>query len=420
VPIRDAPGDGAGGESQNTAALGGTTTRQLTLKTAIGGQFVSAEQGGGGDVNANRAAASTWETFTLLDLNGGSLEDGDLVNLQTLDGHFVCAEGGGGAGSAVNATRTQALDWETFRVVKLNGSGAVSDGDQIALQTTVRATYVSALNGGGGGVVADRAVASGWETFVVGGGTTSPPPGWTLVWSDEFNGAAGSPIDGGKWSFDQGGDGWGNDELEFYTDRTDNVRMDGQGHLEIVARAESFGGRNYTSGRITTGGIKTGDGKFTQKYGRFEALIKMPSGKGIWPAFWTLGDNVCDVKWPASGEISIMESINDMMVNYGSAIGPGYGNSLTGTINASSGSFAAAFHVYAIEWELGEVRWYVDGIMYQRYTAADVPAGSQWVLDHPFFILLNVAVGGNFPGNPDASTSFPQSMLVDYVRVYTR
>src|SRR5262249_28395905 len=152
-------------------------------------------------------------------------------------------------------------------------------------------------------------------------------PGWTLVWSDEFNGAAGSSLDGGKWNFDQGGNGWGNHELEFYTNRTDNVRMDGQGHLEIVARAESFSGRSYTSGRVNT------SGKFTQRYGRVEALIKLPSGQGIWPAFWMIGDNRGIVGWPTCGEIDIMQAANDVTVNHGSAHGLGYSgaNPLTGT-----------------------------------------------------------------------------------------
>jgi hypothetical protein len=166
----DTPGNGVGSDSRGVTTLAGATTRPLTLRTAIGGQFVTAEHGGGGDVHASGPAASTWETFTLIDLNGGSLQDGDLVHLKTLDGHFVCAEGGGGPGSVVNATRTKALDWETFRVVKLYGTGAVNDGDQIDLQTKVAGTYVSALNGGGGGVVSDRRVASGWEAFFVGGG----------------------------------------------------------------------------------------------------------------------------------------------------------------------------------------------------------------------------------------------------------
>jgi len=157
------------GDSTPTTALSSAATRSLTLRTAVAGQFVTAENGGGGAVNANRAVAAGWETLTLVDLNGGALQSGDLVNLQTLNGHFVSAENGGGG--VVDATRTAALDWETFRVVKVGGSGtAINDGDQIALATQTKGLFVSAVNGGGGGVTADRTVASGWEAFVVGGG----------------------------------------------------------------------------------------------------------------------------------------------------------------------------------------------------------------------------------------------------------
>jgi beta-glucanase (GH16 family) len=249
-----------------------------------------------------------------------------------------------------------------------------------------------------------------------GTGSGSDRPGWTLTWSDEFGGGAGAAIDGSKWGFDTGGGGFGNNELEFYTDRTDNVRQDGQGHLEIVARAEAFGGRDFTSGRVNTGG------RFTQAYGRFEARIKLPQGKGIWPAFWTLGDNIGPAGWPGCGELDIMEAVSDFRVNHGSAHGPGYsgGNPLTGVFQLSAGSLADDYHVYAIEWSPDEVRWYVDDTMYERRTPADLPAGTTWVYDHPFFIIMNIAIGGNWPGSPDASTKFPQTMSVDYVRAYSR
>jgi beta-glucanase (GH16 family) len=238
---------------------------------------------------------------------------------------------------------------------------------------------------------------------------------WHLTWSDEFDGAAGAPIDGAKWGFDTGNNGWGNAELEDYTSRTDNVRTDGQGHLEVVARAENFGGSNYTSGRINTAG------RFSQAYGRIEARIRMPQGKGIWPAFWTLGDDIGQVGWPQCGELDIMEAVGDFTVNHGSAHGPGYsgGNPLTGTYTSPT-NLADDFHVYAIEWEPNEVRWYVDDVMYERRTPADLPPGTTWVYDHPFFVILNVAVGGNWPGAPDGTTQFPQTMTVDYVRVYSR
>ncbi|HTJ47661.1 MAG TPA: glycoside hydrolase family 16 protein [Kofleriaceae bacterium] len=240
-------------------------------------------------------------------------------------------------------------------------------------------------------------------------------PGWTLVWSDEFDGPAGSPVDAGKWGFDTGGGGWGNAELEYYTNRTDNVRLDGHGHLEIVARAEQYGGRDYTSGRINTGG------RFTQAYGRFEARIRLPQGQGIWPAFWTLGDDIGGSGWPQCGELDVMEAVIDFRVCHGSAHGPGYSGAggLTAAYQASA-SLADDFHVYAIEWEPGEVRWYVDDVMYERRTPNDLPPGTPWVYDHPFFVILNVAVGGNWPGPPDGSTQFPQTMVVDHVRVYAR
>jgi beta-glucanase (GH16 family) len=243
-----------------------------------------------------------------------------------------------------------------------------------------------------------------------------PHPGWTLTWSDEFDGAAGAAIDGSKWGFDTGAGGWGNGELEDYTNRTDNVRLDGNGHLEIVARAESFEGANYTSGRINTGG------KFSQAYGRFEARIQLPQGKGIWPAFWTLGGNIGQAGWPGCGELDIMEAVGDFSVNHGSAHGPGYsgGAALTGTYKLPSGSLADGFHTYAIEWEPNVVRWYVDDVLYETRTPADVPAGGTWVYDHPFFVIMNVAVGGGWPGPPDGTTQFPQTMTVDYVRVYAK
>ena len=243
-----------------------------------------------------------------------------------------------------------------------------------------------------------------------------PRPGWTLVWSDDFDGASGAAIDGSKWGFDTGAGGWGNAELEDYTNRTDNVRLDGAGHLEIVARAESFEGASYTSGRINTGG------RFSQAYGRFEARIRMPHGTGIWPAFWTLGDDIGQAGWPGCGELDIMEAVDDFSINHGSAHGPGYSGAgaLTATYQLPSGSLADDFHVYAIEWEPDVVRWYVDDVLYETRTPADLPPGATWVYDHPFFVIMNVAVGGTWPGPPDGTTQFPQTMTVDYVRVYAK
>src|SRR6266851_965560 len=248
------------------------------------------------------------------------------------------------------------------------------------------------------------------------------PAVWKLVWSDEFDGPTGSAVDPSKWSFDIGGNGWGNNELETYTSRTANAYRDG-GLLVIKALKETFTGsdnrtRDYTSARLLT------KNKFTQAYGRFEARIKIPYGQGIWPAFWMLGDNINTAGWPTCGEIDIMENIGkEPSIVHGTFHGPGYsgGNGVSAAYTLSGGQkFSDDFHTFAVEWEPNVVRFYVDGLLYKTRTPADLPTGTSWVFDHPFFIVLNVAVGGYWPGNPDATTVFPQQMLVDYVRVYQR
>ncbi len=241
-----------------------------------------------------------------------------------------------------------------------------------------------------------------------------PLEGWSLVWSDEFEGPAGQAPDDANWNYDVGGDGWGNRQLEHNTDRPENVSLDGEGNLAITARLEPFQGNAFTSGRITSAG------KVEAEYGRIEARILLPEGRGIWPAFWMLGSNFEQVGWPQCGEIDIMEYLGqDPGIVFGTVHGPGYsaGDSI-GEKTAVSGGAGGAFHVYAVEWEESEIRWYVDGVLYNTFTKDDVPAGGRWVYDHPHYLILNVAVGGTLPGNPDASTQFPQSMLVDYVRIY--
>ena len=241
---------------------------------------------------------------------------------------------------------------------------------------------------------------------------------WVLTWSDEFNGPNGSAVDPAKWSVVTGGNGFGNHELEYYTARPENVRQE-DGNLVIEAIKQTFTGpdgvtRNYTSGRLKTAG------NFAQKYGRFEARIRIPSGKGIWPAFWMLGDNISTAQWPGCGEIDVMESIGAQATVYGTLHGPGYSgdHGLSSKYSPLTGRFADEFHIYAVEWEPREIRFYVDDHLYSTRTPSDLPRGTSWVYDHPFFILLNFAVGGDWPGNPDESTAFPQKMLVDYVRVY--
>jgi beta-glucanase (GH16 family) len=239
--------------------------------------------------------------------------------------------------------------------------------------------------------------------------------GWNLVWQDEFDGPAGQLPNSSRWRFDVGTD-WGNNQLEYDTDRPENVSLDGAGHLTITAREENYLGRAYTSGRINTSEL------FAQARGRFEARIRLPVGQGIWPAFWLLGANFGTVGWPACGEIDIMEYRGqEPAVLHGSLHGPGYsgGSALTSRFTLPGGQeFDDGYHLFAVEWSESGIEWYMDNTRYLAITPRDLPGGASWVFDHAFFIILNVAVGGNFVGPPDASTTFPQTMLVDWVRVY--
>jgi beta-glucanase (GH16 family) len=242
-------------------------------------------------------------------------------------------------------------------------------------------------------------------------GTPDPPAAWRLVWHDEFDGAA---LDSTKWVRETGGTGWGNAELEFYTDRVENARLE-NGYLVIEARHETFGNRAYTSARLKTQGLGSWE------YGRIEARIRIPRGQGLWPAFWMLGDDIARVGWPGCGEIDIMENIGREPARvHGTVHGPGYSgaNGLSSPYTVASGAFADTFHVFAVEWQPDTIKWFVDSTLYKTIDSRSVPG--RWVYDHPFFILLNVAVGGNWPGGPDATTVFPQTMRVDYVRVYQK
>ncbi len=259
-----------------------------------------------------------------------------------------------------------------------------------------------------GRVAVAFALAAG--CVVACGSSSPPPPPWQLVWSDEFDEAS---LDAAKWSIDTGSD-FGTDQQDYDTDRPQNVSVAG-GQLTLTAQAESYAGQSYTSGRIET------SGHFSQTYGRFEASIQLPHGQGMWPAFWLLGANYSSVGWPQCGEIDVMENRGaDMTTVDGSLHGPGGNNVTAGYTLPASGSFSDGFHQFALEWEPGVVRWYVDGALYETQTSDTFPNSQPWVFDHPFFVILDLAVGGQFGGDVNASTSFPQSMLVDYVRVYAR
>lgn len=247
-----------------------------------------------------------------------------------------------------------------------------------------------------------------------------------MAFKDEFNGPAGSAPDPAKWTAEIGGAGWGNQELQYYRNSTENAYIDGSGNLVIKALKMSpplnlscwYGPCQYTSARLMT------KAKFEIKYGRFEARIKIPGGQGVWPAFWMLGNNIDTAGWPQSGEIDIMENIGrEPSTVHGTVHGPGYSgaNGIGAPYNLpGTRTFADDFHTFAVEWSPAEIRWYVDGIQYQVLTPQNLPAGAAWVFDHPFFMILNFAVGGAWPGNPDASTTFPQKMQIDYVRVLKR
>jgi beta-glucanase (GH16 family) len=234
--------------------------------------------------------------------------------------------------------------------------------------------------------------------------------GWTLTWQDEFD---GDELDTTKWTHELGGHGFGNAEWQYYSDRPENSRLE-DGQLIIEAHEEDFMGKSYTSARLIT------RNKFTQAYGRYEARLKLPYGQGIWPAFWMLGEDLSSAGWPDAGEIDIMEHIGrEPMRVYGTVHGPGYsGENGVGGSHDLGEALSDDFHLFAVEWEPEEIRWYFDDILYFTVTPDDVPG--EWVYDHPFFMILNLAVGGYWPGYPDETTTFPQQYIVDYVRVYER
>jgi len=246
---------------------------------------------------------------------------------------------------------------------------------------------------------------------------------WTEVFKEDFNGPASSAPSGATWNVNVNGRP-DNQEKEYYTDRPTNVSLDGNGNLVITAQSEHYAyaagvtsGQPYTSGRLDTRGHQQ------PQYGRIEARIKLPSGKGLWPAFWMLGQNIDTVHWPNCGEIDILEMAGSTPNTIsGSAHGPGYSgnNAFTKKFTLGSGNFSDDYHVFAFEWTADAMRWLVDEQEFHVRTKAAVEAGgATWVFNQPMFIILNLAVGGFFDGDPDANTKFPAQMLVDYVKIST-
>ena len=239
-------------------------------------------------------------------------------------------------------------------------------------------------------------------------------PAWRLVWHDEFDGPAGSVPNPVMWTYDVGGTGWGNGQLQFYTAREQNAFLDGAGTLVIHAVAETYMGLPYTSARLKTQGL------FEQAYGRFEVLARVPAGQGLWSAFWMLGNDHDVLGWPQSGDINVMSVFSSYpTVNRGGAHGPGYGEEVrpSGSLPGST-DLSDDFHLFAVEWETNELRYYIDDSLYATKGSADLPSGASWVQDHPYFLLLNLAVGG-YAGTPNAS-ALPADLRVRFVRVYAR
>lgn len=249
---------------------------------------------------------------------------------------------------------------------------------------------------------------------------SASPAERTLLFSEEFDGPAGSLPNQSHWVAETGGNGWGNSELETYTSRVSNAALDGRGHLAITARREVHTGfdgitRGYTSARLHN--------SQPFQYGYLEARIFLPAGRGLWPAFWTVGaDSLKGVAWPACGEIDVMEAVNGMPKVVGTIHGPSTSGTGSYQISGSkmpAASLAGAWHTYAIDWTSSSITWFLDGVAYFTSRKADLPAGDRWEFDKPHIMRLNLAVGGLWPGSPDAATIFPATMLVDYIRRYS-
>jgi beta-glucanase (GH16 family) len=240
-----------------------------------------------------------------------------------------------------------------------------------------------------------------------------------LVFSDDFTGPVGTPPSPSKWIHDVGAYGSPDNELQTYTDSPANASVDGHGDLAIVARQQTATGpdeltRNYTSARLETQGL------FSTTYGLIEARMKIPAGTGLWSAFWMLGDDIDKVGYPASGEVDVMETLGQSPFKVrGTLHGPGLPSGYArGQDFDSPSSLAAGFHTYAVSWSANSITWLLDGTPYASVTSASLAPGQTWVFDRPFHLLLDLAVGGDWPGPPDASTPFPATLLVNWVRVY--
>jgi beta-glucanase (GH16 family) len=303
-----------------------------------------------------------------------------------------------------------------------SSSSSGGGGATTTVSSNAASSNTASSSSGVGGATGTTSSSSSASSSGTGAGGSIP--GWTLVWNDEFNGPDGSDVDSTKWVHEVSGTGNGNQELEYYTAGTANAYQSG-GYLHIIAKAGSGGNTcwngpcQYTSGKITTKSW----GKpslFEHQYGRFAARMKIPAGQGMWPAFWLLGNDISTVNWPTCGEIDTMENIGKNPATvYGTIHGPDAAKnniSLGGNSMLPMGALADDFHEYAIEWKAGQVAFLLDGTVY--FTATQSAFMGTWVFDHPYYLILNLAIGGTWPGSPDANTVFPAELLVDWVRVY--
>jgi hypothetical protein len=257
------------------------------------------------------------------------------------------------------------------------------------------------------------------DTFMVNDDTSgyySPLsyPGKSMVWSDEFNQTS---LDMNSWNYETGGY-WFNNEIQYYRGGTANTALQ-NGKLVITAKKETYQNREHTSARLTT------EGKVEYKYGRIDVRAKLPKGQGIWPAIWLLGDNMSTVGWPACGELDIMELLGHEPYKIHGSINYGpQGNSWAHTkttsysLPVSEGDFSDKYHVFSVLWEENSIKYYVDDNLFATYNPNNIAGGQAWRFNHPFFFILNIAVGGDWPGNPDPTTIFPQQMLIDYIRIF--
>lgn len=255
------------------------------------------------------------------------------------------------------------------------------------------------------------------DTFMVNDDTSgyySPLsyPGKSLVWSEEFD---QSTLDMNSWNYETGGY-WFNNELQYYRGGTANTALQ-NGKLVITAKKETYQNREHTSARLTT------EGKVEYKYGRIDVRGKLPKGQGIWPAIWLLGNDLSSVGWPACGELDMVELLGHTpqtvhgSINYGPQ-GNSWAYTKTTSYTLPGEDFSDKYHVFSILWEENSIKYYVDDNLYTTYTPNNIVSGQSWRFNHPFFFILNVAVGGDWPGNPDQTTAFPQQMLIDYIRVF--